>query len=340
KNLLFHLILFFIIGKINFVYGFNVNNEPFYIERVLPKGYVKDGSVDYTDIVQKAINDYEYVVFPNFPVLVNDSGLKVKSNSTLEFQENSLLILKASSKDAYNIIEIHKVENVKILNPKIIGDRETHTGKGGEHGMGIAIRASRNIIIRNARIEDCWGDGIYLGRVINNYDKLGMFTPPENIRIEGAYLIKNRRNAISITAGKNVFIKDIQAINTKGTPPMAGIDIEPNANKDYLEGIILEDIFTKNNRYGIQLCLKKMVGNRSVFVDVVIRNHIDEKSTVGFRVDKFDRKGKTLKGKVKVMNAQWKDNKRGHISFSGTQEKSCPVVFKDVQGKMNNQAVK
>src|SRR5690606_15319448 len=121
-------------------------------------------------------------------------------------------------------------------------DRETHIGKGGEHGMGIAIRAAKNVLISNARIEDCWGDGIYLGRIRQKYDRLGMFIPPEDIRIEGAYLIRNRRNAVSITAGKNVLLKNVQAINTKGTAPMAGIDIEPNANKDYLEKLVLEDI--------------------------------------------------------------------------------------------------
>jgi len=310
-----------------------------YVENLLPKGYVKDGSVDYTNVIQKALNEHDYIILPNFPVLVNDTGLKLKSNSVLEFQDKSILELKTSTKDTYNILEIHNVENVQILNPNIVGDRVNHLGKGGEHGMGIAIRSSKNIKILNANIKNCWGDGIYIGR-LNQFDKEGMFVPSENINIEGAHLERNRRNALSLTSGKNIIIRNLIAINTNGTAPMAGIDIEPNANKDYLEGVILENILTENNRYGIQLCLKKMVGVRNANVDVIINNHIDNGSKVAFRIDKFDRAGKQLNGRVKVVNAKWKNNQKAHLSFAGVQDKSSKVVFSNVKGIKGKQIIK
>lgn len=310
-----------------------------YIENLLPKGYVKDGSIDYTSAIQKVLNDYNYVVFPDFPLLLNDAGLKVKSNSVLEFRENSLLILKGSNKDTYNIIEIHDVENVQILNVKIKGDRETHIGKNGEHGMGIGIRSAKNIKIVNARIEDCWGDGIYIGR-LNKYDKLGMFIPSENVKVQNTYLNRNRRNALTLTAGKNISIDGLEANSTQGTFPMAGIDIEPNSNKDYLEGIVFNNISTNNNRYGVQICLKKMVGVRQGKVDIRIENHVDKKSQIAFRVDKFDRPGKPLAGQIEVVNATWEDNNRGHLSFAGSQNESCNIIFVNTTAKKNGVILK
>jgi len=330
--------VFLFVGLMNLVDVFamskELNQNRVFVESLMPQGYVKDGSVDYTDIIQKILNKYNHVVFPNFPILINCVGLKVKSNSVLEFQENSLLKLKASDKHTYNILEIHSVQKVKILNVKIKGDLDTHIGKDGEHGMGISIRSSKDVEVVNAKIEDCWGDGIYIGR-LNRYDRNGMFVPSENIIIRDAYLNRNRRNAISITAGRNILIDKLEANNTKGTFPMAGIDIEPNSNKDYLEGILLKNIVTNSNRYGIQLCLKKMVGERQRKVDIRIEGHKDERSHIGFRIDKFDRKGKPLNGLIEVKNTIWSNNKNGHLSFAGDQSGSCQIIFSNVLGKKN-----
>src|SRR5690606_19325967 len=40
------------------------------IENFLPKNYVKDGTVDYTNYLQKVLNENKNVVFPNFPIRI------------------------------------------------------------------------------------------------------------------------------------------------------------------------------------------------------------------------------------------------------------------------------
>src|SRR5690606_11994065 len=59
--------------------------ELYDITQSLPAGYVKNGSVDYTQYIQKALDDHNKVMFPDFPILINDAGLSVRSNTKLFF---------------------------------------------------------------------------------------------------------------------------------------------------------------------------------------------------------------------------------------------------------------
>ncbi|REG98245.1 right-handed parallel beta-helix repeat-containing protein [Flavobacterium aquicola] len=321
--------------------GNKSSENKFLLEDNLPAGYVKDGSVDYTKYLQKGINDNKIVIFPNFPIMVNDTGLVLENNSEIYFQENSEIILQKSNKDTYNILEIHNKHNIKIFNPKITGDRKEHFGNSGEHGMGIGIRSSKQIEIYNSEISNCWGDGIYIGS-LKTYDDSGNFIPSEDIIIKNSKLDYNRRNGISITCGRNINVSDVLISNTIGTAPMAAVDIEPNNNKDYMEKIVLENIITFNNRFGIQLVLKKMVGIRKKNVDVVINKHYDFGSKIGFRVAAFkntyENNFPKLDGNVLVNDCIWENNTEKPIVIQKNQKYSCLVNFEKgkVVDKNNN----
>jgi len=333
---LLFLFFFITIGLIQTIVA--QESVPFYIEGALPKGYVKDGTVDYTEEIQTSINLHRYVIFPNFPVMINDKGIKVKSNSKIEFQENSLVLLKPTNKGSYNIFELTYVENVELLNLKIKGDKDLHLGKLGADGNGISIRGSRNIVITNPVVEKCWGDGILIGG-LTKHNRDGRYVPCDNIKISGGVLNHNRRNGLSIMSAKNMLVENLEVNNTKGAFPMAGIDIEPNYNKDYMDNVVLRNIVTRNNRYGIQVVLKKLVGVKKVNVDVLIDNHMDYKSQFGLRFDKIDRKGLALEGSVKVVNSEWVDNKHHGILFEASQDNSCDITLQNVSTLKNNREV-
>lgn len=311
-------------------------NKPFPLEKMLPQGYVKDGSVDYTDEIQTCLDQHRYVIFPDFPVMVNDTGLKLYSNSKLEFPPKSLVILKPSYKESYNIFEMMRVENIELINPKVRGDKETHLGKDGADGHGISIRASKNIVLINPIVEQCWGDGILIGGLVKpRHNSEGRYVPSENIRISGGLLVHNRRNGLSIMSIKNILVENLEIASTKGAFPMAGIDLEPNYNKDYMENVVLRNIVTRNNRYGIQIVMKKLVGAKDANVDILIDNHVDYKSQFGVRFDKMDRKGKKLTGEVKIVNSRWENNKHHGIFFEPTQDNFCGVQLVGVHAIKN-----
>lgn len=245
-------------------------NDFFKIETVLPKGYVKDGTVDYTDYIQKAIDGNSKVMMPDFPLMTN--GIFAQSNSQIYFQKNSSLILKPTANVRYQIISLHGVENVKIYNPTLVGDRDKHLDSKGEWGFGIDIRGSRNIDIFNANISNCWGDGIVLVKTMRNMrtgiTKEKIFST-ENINIIGGIINNVRRNGITIAGGKDIVIKSLLIANINGTNPMAGIDIEPDDSNNILENINIENVKINNANVGIDLHLGQY-GNQGVAKDVTV----------------------------------------------------------------------
>jgi len=206
----------------------------------LPLGYVKNGTVDYTYYIQQTIDNHQILIFPNFPLLVNDSGLNIPFNRTLIFEEGSVILLRPSDKTFYNIFNIENVSNVILHNPKIIGDRDYHLGEKGEAGCGIGIRGSNNITVNNGNISNCWGDGIYIGQYKKKYGS-------KNIVIKNTILDRNRRDGISIISLNNLLMENLTASNSNGAEPMAGINFETNNSDCVMSKIQVLNPVTKNN---------------------------------------------------------------------------------------------
>ncbi|RZJ52890.1 MAG: hypothetical protein EOO44_10335 [Flavobacterium sp.] len=297
----------------------------------LPKNYLKDGSVDYSNYIQKGINENDNVAMPDFPVLIGGTGLTLKSNSVLYFKSKSKLILEKNSLTNYEILKIHNTKNVTIYNPKLSGDRQKHTGTKGEWGMGISIKSSENINIFNPIIENCWGDAIYIGN-----DK----TAPEDINISGGLLNNNRRNGISIVSGTKINVSDIAISNTNGTLPMSGIDIEPNNNNNTLEDINLKNVYTFNNaENGIAVILIYLIGEKEKNVSININSHVDEDSKRGFLMGgnklEYSENIKPLKGAVYVNNPTWKNNATT-LLLSSDFKYIPKYIYKNVKVMTNN----
>lgn len=212
------------------------------VEKYLPKNAVKNASVDYTHFIQKALDENRNIEFPNYPLLINDKGLTISSNSVVFFNEKSLIKLKPNPNTHYELLRIHDVKNVKLYFANVQGDYPQHTGTTGEWGMGISIRGTENIQLIAPIVKQCWGDGIYLGispitnSVIN-----------KNITITKAFMDENRRNGMSIISAQNLNVNQMLVANTFGTPPMAGIDIEPDSNNDIIQNFNFNKIHSFNN---------------------------------------------------------------------------------------------
>lgn len=120
---------------------------------------------------------------------------------------------------------------------KIIGDKNSHTGKDGEWGMGVHINQSQNIHIAGISIRECWGDCIYVGG-FSSY-----------ITIANCSLDQSRRQGISITGAENVIISNCYISNIAGTDPEYAIDIEPNKNC-ICNNITIDSVTTANCKGG------------------------------------------------------------------------------------------
>jgi len=152
------------------------------------------------------------------------TSVVMKNNVSLILSPNAILQAITNSLDAYAIVLFDGVDNCKLIGGIIKGDRTTHTGITGESGMGIWVKNSTNIDIIDVRVDDCWGDGIYIGGT----GTLGKSVHVNVIICKGN---NNRRNGLTIAAADEWSVEDSVFKNSNGIAPESGIDIEPNLDK-------------------------------------------------------------------------------------------------------------
>lgn len=305
-----------------------VDSKQMFADKYLPKQYSTKGNTDYTQYLQKAIDENDIIVMPNFPILVGKSGISVGSNKTIFFQKKSQIIYTGPANGKFwDILKIYDVNNVTIINPNIKGSRNSTLPQSGEWSAGISILNSKNVTIENPKIYDTYGDGIFIGSENGGYS--------ENVQINNGWIDNVRRNGISITSGKNIFLKNILISNTNGTLPMAGIDIEPSISDDIMVNINLNDIYTFNNEnggIGVNLNALSVKDPKNVkSVSINMNNHKDYLSTYSFgtslRINKdlFD-----AKGIINVNNPSWENFKTG-LYWKSNTEQTVIINFKNIR---------
>ncbi|MDB5120807.1 MAG: right-handed parallel beta-helix repeat-containing protein [Sphingobacteriales bacterium] len=294
-----------------------VTSASYYIEKSLPSGYVKDGSRDYTSYIQSALNKYSNLVFPAFPIMVNDKGLVIGSNKTITFLTGSKLILKPTSLATYNILRISGSTNITLYNPVIVGDRAKHIGTTGEAGVGLAIRGSSYITVYSPNVTNCWGDGIYIGQVENKINC-------KNIVIKNAVLKKNRRDGISIISVDGLTLESCYAGYSDGTSPYCGINFEANNPSCVMKNINVTNAVTEYNLgNGIQIGTKRMLGQGDRSVSFTFTNHVDTKSgQLAFKAvctSTTPASTGVMSGLIKVVNPSWKYTQAVPMYYSTNQ---------------------
>jgi len=290
-----------------------------YALKFLPKNYNTKGEVDYTNEIQKAIDSNSSIIFPNFPVLINEKGLNIPSNRKIVFQKKSIIIFKGSKTNKFqDILKITNVKNVELINIKIKGSR-SFSNFPGEWSAGISILNSENIKVSNAYIYDTYGDGIFIGSDNGKFSK---------IIIENSWIDNARRNGISITSLINGTINNVFISNTNGTSPECGIDIEPSLNSELLKNVNISNIETFNNKAGaLSINLTNLNSDNKLSDEVSISiNRLNDNYSGNLVILSFNPLNKVNKvnGIVKLHNINgnniksyglWKDSNKSNIKL-------------------------
>ena len=302
-----------------------VTQESYYLEDALPEEYVTDGTKDYTSVIQKVLDKYDDIVFPGFPLLVNDKGLVIRSNKSIVFLKGSEIRLKPTKLATYDIINLKGAKNVTLYDPVVIGDRYKHLGEGGEAGVGIGIRGSSDITLHNPNVRECWGDGIYIGQVNNKgYCK--------NITIDNAYLKRNRRDGISIISVDGLRLISPYAGYSDGTAPWCGINFEANNTACVMNDIVVSDPVTvKNEGSGIQMGFRRMLGEGDKSIDVTIINHRDfDSQKTSFKAACFAQtpaEDGIMTGTINVINPTWEAPRSGFPLYFSTNQPGINLLI-------------
>ena len=255
-----------------------------------------------TNLLQNVLNTNKTVVLPNITLLVAKGGITLNSNNTLVFQSDSKLIIEKNNLPSYELIKIHNVSNVQIINANLEGDRNNHIGSKGEWGYGISIRNSSNVLINNFRIENFWGDGIAIG--------YGVTKSSRNIVIKNGYLDNNRRNGLSVMNVVGLTVNNVLVSNTNGINPMFGVDFEPNNIHDNLNSISLNNIYSFNNANGgLMLTFSKLKSKTKKNVSFTLNNFTDIGSPNGLMLAGVPKDAPGLEGNISISNVILDGNK-------------------------------
>ncbi|QCX53677.1 right-handed parallel beta-helix repeat-containing protein [Elizabethkingia sp. JS20170427COW] len=266
-----------------------VNTENAYkVENNLSKNR---STKENTMIIQEALNKYDKVLLPNFSINIERNGLKLKSNQVLIFQNNTQLNMEPNELASYAILHINGVNNVKVYNAKLRGDKEKHIGVSGEAGHGISILGSSNVEVLGFDIRDFWGDGIFIGRYEKQVNK--------NVLIEKGIVDNNRRNGISIVSVEGLVLKNVVASNSNGTMPMFGVDIEPHFWVDEANNIKIINLTTYNNANGgLMVSINKIKEGGDKEVNINISDYTDINSYHGISLGGITSDFKGLRGSL------------------------------------------
>lgn len=156
-------------------------------------------------------------------------------------------------------------DHVKIVGngAKVVEDRANYTTGEGRHG--VTIFQVTDVIIDGLEASDTGGDGFYIGGAPNR--------PGTDISLVNCVAQNNRRNGLSVTSGRRVDVVGSKFAGSNGTPPMFGVDLEPNRKEDVLDGILLYGVRTADNHAGGIAMYLNPLSPTSARIDIEVVDH-------------------------------------------------------------------
>ncbi|MYM37622.1 hypothetical protein GTP38_25175 [Duganella sp. FT94W] len=215
----------------------------------LPKGFVVDGSVDYTQYIQKVLDQFsecggEIELPANVSILVGN--LVIHSNTRISGDKNtSILKIKpgcvgiSANPEGARGMPKREVTNVVLSNFTIAGSVE----KSGfsEHLHLLSMNGITNSKFSDLIISGFQGDGIYLGIVqqgstVINTRKISI----SDVIIDG--INRDNRNGISIVDGTEITIDKVTISRCSRRNMPGAIDIEPDIRQARIGDISISNV--------------------------------------------------------------------------------------------------
>ena len=287
--------------------------------------------VDSTEIIQKALDS-------GLPKLVFDADrgpwitrpLRARSNQMLIFEEGAELLAKRGEYHGRgdSLLWLASVTNVVIVG----------RGKGAtfrmwktdyqdltkysrsEWRMALRLSGAANVLVENMTFKSSGGDGICLGKLDGN--------PCRNVTIRNCVCDDNHRQGISACVFDGLVIEDCVLSNTKGTPPQAGIDIEPNQATDEVCNLVMRNVQSINNAgSGFEVMLHHATQTSQPvnlrFENCVSRGNRTGAVVVGNHVREHD----IVRGDVDFVNCSFEEDQTRGIRITGVPKGTLNVRF-------------
>ena len=181
----------------------------------------------------------------------------------------------------------------------------------------LRIVDSRDVRVENMRFVESGGDGIVIGG-------------SKGVTIRNCLCDRNHRQGISLCSGEDVLIENTVMRATSGTPPQAGIDLEPDGPSERLVNCTLRNCLVENNAgSGYEIYLNAL-NESSAPVSITFEScrSVGNRSSASVcggngRTEKF------VKGFVRFVNCTFEGARGSGISVTSKPAKAFDVSFKD-----------
>lgn len=211
--------------------------------------------------------------------------------------------------------------------------------KHSEGRHAIALRGASNISIgglldQPLTVAESGGDGTYIA---HDMDALPEVIDCRNISIQAVNYVRNYRQGISVIGVRGLRIRDTILSYTAGTPPQAGIDLEPDFSANELSDIYLSNVTARGNKgRGFQFSLMKVGSNTPPITAVFEDCAVEGTGMYGFSLSGSSDNGlRANGGNISVRRLRVSDTGSAGILVEG---KPGGLALEFVDAQVNNTA--
>ena len=299
-----------------------LNAEPV---RVSSFGYNPD---DATECFQKALDSKErLLVVDSQPGGWNVRPLKLnRSDLELVFEPGVVVRAKKGAfvdghdtllsveGGATNIVIRGGEGSGLAMNKADYADRSRY--EFSTHRHALALRSCRDVTIKGLTISDAGGDCIYVYR-------------PVNTTIEDVTCARAFRDTMSVIAADGLVVRNCRFLDTDGTAPNCGVDIESNNPKDFLKNIVFEKcLFARNAASGLCIHLPGLDAT-SAPVSIVVRDCEMTDNGVDGIVTFASCPDSPVSGRVLMENCRARGNRRSALHMTNHEARSWKCAFRN-----------
>ena len=208
----------------------------------------------------------------------------------------------------------------------------------------INIIGSSGVRVWGLRLLNTGGDGVYVGslssRAARKYRLPGVVVNCRDIRLEDLYIDTNIRQGLSVTAVDGLVAERCVFKNTRGLPPQAGVDFEPNGPDNLMRGIVMRDCVFENNRgHGIELALSRNKAGASVPFDMTFERCRTVGNSTGVAVHNTRPDNTEVGGKLLFRDCSFENPRRTALAINVSSKlpfdcrfSNCRIVQRNAAG--------
>lgn len=285
-------------------FGFDPSDSTEFIKKALASGAKKvildkQAGPWYT-LPLKMPSNIEFILEPSVELVAKRGEFRGKRDYLLELPAVTNVILRGG-------------EGSTLRMWKSDYQKPPYVHSEWRYALRIA-KGCKNILVENLRMVQSGGDGIGVSGT--------------DITIRNCVCDDNHRQGMSVFSVENLLVENCVFSNTRGTPPQAGVDIEPDRAREILKNVVFRNCVSFGNAgIGFEMYLAQLNSN-SQPIDITYENCRSWNNRNDTTVSCRNRTGKApVSGRVRYVNCAFGPSRNVSVSLSSIPQGGVDVQF-------------